>query len=312
MKKRKGLGRPVPCGLLAGALLFGCGLGVSVPGLRSSEKGVLAYCYQVVSGGDTKSLYRINEDGTDNSPLGAFPVNVNAPKWSPDGTKIALYGYPTDSTWSIYLMNADGTGFARLTNTENVWDSLPRWSPDGARIVFTRSYPKRRGREEIWVMDSGGGGQTWTGILGGGADWSPDGSRFVYHSNKGTNYDLYVSQKDGTDKVRLTTSSGMDVHPRWSPDGKKIAFSSNRDGDFNIYIINADGSGLFRLTDYRADEFSPVWSPEGTRIAFESNLSDPAADHSEIYVIDITGTNLRRVTHTPPQATAIQPDWRPR
>jgi TolB protein len=312
MKKRKGLGRPVHCGLLVGALLFGCGLGVSALGLRSGEKSVLAYCYQVVSGGDMKSIYRINEDGTDNSPLGSFPINVNAPKWSPDGTKIALYGYPSDSTWSIYLMNADGTGFARLTRTENVWDSLPRWSPDGARIVFTRSYPKQGGREEIWIMDTKGGGQTRTGILGGGADWSPDGSRFVYYAKRGDNYGLYVSRTDGTNETKLTSSAGMDVHPRWSPDGRRVAFSSNRDGDFDIYIVNADGSGLFRLTDYRADEFSPVWSPDGTRIAFESNLSDSAADHSEIYIIDITGANLRRVTHTPPQATAIQPDWHPR
>ena len=274
--------------------------------------GTLAYCYQQVSGPDLKEIYRIKEDGSDNVKIGNPPFNVNSPKWSPDGTKIVIYGYPDGSTWSIYLMNSDGSNMVRLTNTENVWDSSPSWSPDGSKIVFTRIFPNLNGREEIWVMDENGGDQHWTGIEGAAAKWSPDNLRFVYHSNHSGNYDIYTSKIDGTDELRLTFAAGMDIQPDWSPDGQKIAFSTDRNGNFDIFTINSNGTGgLLNLTDNTSDDFTPDYSPDGTKIAFESDLDNPAADHGEIYIIQTNGSNLSRVTTTPASGTAINPDWFP-
>jgi Tol biopolymer transport system component len=279
--------------------------------LTLGSNGVITYCYQPVSGSETKKIYRINEDGTNNIQIGNLPISVNGPKWSPDGQKIVLYGYPNSSTWSIYLMNSDGSNFQRLTSTEGVWDNAPGLSPNSTKIAFTRTYPNLNGKEEIWVMDSNGDNKFYTGILGGSAKWSPNGSKFVYHANRGNNYDIYVSNTDGTNEVRITTSAGIDFQPSWSPDGTKIAFISDRDSNYEVYTINADGTGLTRLTNNNADDFTPVWSPDGNRIAFESDLSNPLSDHGEIYVIDVNGTNLKRVTNTSVSATAINPDWNP-
>ena len=277
----------------------------------SDGNGVIAYCYQPVSGSYTKKIFRINEDGTGNVQIGNLAVSVNSPRLSPNGQKIVLYGYPNSSTWSIYLMNSDGSNLERLTNTEGVWDNCPAFSPDGQKIAFVRTYPSLSGKEEIWIMDSDGNNKIYSGILGGGVRWSPDGSKFIYHSNPGNNYDIYISNIDGTSETRLTTSASLDLQPSWSPDGSKVAFISDRDGNYEIYIINSDGSGLTRLTNNSADEFTPTWSPDGTRIAFESNLANIAANHSEIYVINSDGSNLKRITNTSSDATAINPDWYP-
>ena len=62
-----------------------------------------------------------------------WPGWISAGAWSPDARRIAFTaslgnrGFSTD----VYVMNADGSGARRLTNTRDA--RLPVWSPDGAR-----------------------------------------------------------------------------------------------------------------------------------------------------------------------------------
>jgi hypothetical protein len=76
------------------------------------------------------------------------------PSWSPDGTKIAFTSN-VDGNDEIYVMNSDGTGVTRLTNSA-ASDSDPAWSPDGLRIAFMSD---RDGNQEIYVMNADGSGQ---------------------------------------------------------------------------------------------------------------------------------------------------------
>ena len=59
------------------------------------------------------------------------------PAWSPDGTKLAFVSTRggNGTTADIYVMNADGTGVKRLTNTPQVNETEPSWSPDGEEIA---------------------------------------------------------------------------------------------------------------------------------------------------------------------------------
>ena len=48
-------------------------------------------------------------------------------------------------------------------------------------------------------------------------EWSPDGNKIVYVSEKDGNQEIYVMTKDGYNQTRLTINSAQDYAPTWSP-----------------------------------------------------------------------------------------------
>ena len=158
-------------------------------------------------------------------------ANGVQPAWSPDGQSIAFVSSISGNR-EIYVMNADGSGEARLTYNSS-HDEEPVWSPDGQRIAF-RSF--RDDVYAIYVMNVDGTDQTRLTNRGGSwLDWFSD------LGNRGRS-------------------------PDWSPDGRHITFvSSFRLGldnfDYEILVMNADGTGITRLTHDRANAVAPSWSP---------------------------------------------------
>ncbi len=103
-----------------------------------------------------------------------WPVNntleARGPVFSPDGSKIATT-FKQGDHWEIHLMNADGSGDVRLTETSptdiaqqilngqtpvSANNAAPTWSPDGSQLAFVTD---RTGQWEIWVMNADGSGQ---------------------------------------------------------------------------------------------------------------------------------------------------------
>jgi Tol biopolymer transport system component len=94
-------------------------------------------------------------------------VNDHSPAFSPDGSKIAVSYWQNDH-WEIHVLNADGSGRVRLTQTSiraileqqvngqmpKSWNNAaPTWSPDGSQIAFLTD---RDGQWEIWIMNADG------------------------------------------------------------------------------------------------------------------------------------------------------------
>ena len=81
-------------------------------------------------------------------------------QWSPDGTRIAVNmlnvkAKPRNGS-AIYVLNADGSGFRRITPIRLNAGS-PDWSPDGKRIVFNSSYEGQAAVEIYTVRPDGRG-----------------------------------------------------------------------------------------------------------------------------------------------------------
>jgi TolB protein len=92
-----------------------------------------------------------------------------------------------------------------------------------------------------------------------------------------------------------------------------IAYYSDRDGNSEIYLASPDGSNLRRLTNDPAEDDSPAISPDGSQIVFLTSRHDPAPSFPffkyEIYVMNIDGTDQRRLTTT--DAAEDHPAWSP-
>ena len=56
------------------------------------------------------------------------------------------------------------------------------------------------------------------------ADWSPDGQRIAFVSDRDGDQEIYVMKSDGSTPARLTNHVGVDGDPTWSSDSRKIAF----------------------------------------------------------------------------------------
>jgi len=96
---------------------------------------------------------------------GRFPGESSSawdgsPSFSPDGSRIAFMGR-VHNRWEIFFMNANGSGRAQLTHSDQDLDQppsnvAPTWSPDGKYIAFLSN---RDGPWRIYVMNADGTGQ---------------------------------------------------------------------------------------------------------------------------------------------------------
>jgi TolB protein len=104
----------------------------------------------------TDEIFVMAADGTVASRvrLTANGMRNGHPAWSHSGAKIAFVGWQ-DPHYSIYTMNADGSGQTRLTSG-TADDMCPAWSPDDSRIAFTSN---RDGFFQIYLMNADGSNQ---------------------------------------------------------------------------------------------------------------------------------------------------------
>jgi Tol biopolymer transport system component len=93
---------------------------------------------------DGKNLKRIISGPTLADGLTA--ATAGGGSWSPDGKRIIYSAEVGQSTFDLFLANADGSGKPeRLTRTSAPWETAPQWSPDGKYIYYTR---RSMGKEE--------------------------------------------------------------------------------------------------------------------------------------------------------------------
>jgi uncharacterized protein YjdB len=121
---------------------------------------------------------------------------------------------------------------------------------------------------------------------------SPDRTKVVFSSNRGTNYDLYLADADGRNLQRLTANPGNEGEPAWTPDGKRIVYTATTGASTQIASIALDGSDNRQLTMGPSRNQSPTVSADGRTIGFVSSRDG----NQEIYTMGLDGSNQRRLT----------------
>ena len=226
--------------------------------------------------GPVREIFAMDSDGANRRQL-SFDTQGGSnftPIYSPDQQRIALSAVRDGDTGpEVWVMNADGTGATRLTQTpaalpgqQFVWSLHPTWSADGRQIAYAST---TSGSTQIWIMNS-----------------------------------------DGTDQRQLTFGLGSNYPeanvPHWSLDGSKITFWSGFEGQYgDVWTMDPDGSNPVRITDtpdlINSDD--PHWSPDGTKIVF--GRGGPGQPRS-MWVIDLATRDESEIL------TGVQwADWQP-
>jgi Tol biopolymer transport system component len=144
-------------------------------------------------------------------------------------------------------------------------------------------------------------------------DWSADGQRIAFESDRDLFSDIFVMNADGTEQTNVTNNAAFDRAAAFSPDGERIAFDSNLStgvdnptGDLEIFTVNLDGTGLTQLTNNTARELHPDYAPNGKKIAFVSDRDFRPG----VYTMNADGTE--QIKRSRGAAVVFQfPSWSP-
>lgn len=251
----------------------------------------------------TKRLAIMDQDGANHRFLTNGQSIVLTPRFAPNQQSIVYMSFIDDRP-AIYVYDV-GSGRQRLVVANVSTTFAPRFSPDGRYILFSMAVA---GNTDLYrVASSGGTPQRLTNAPGidTGGSYSPDGSRIVFESDRSGGQQLYVMNADGSNQRRISFGGGRYATPVWSPRGDLIAFT-RLSGNFRIGVMNPGGGGEKLLTDDWQDE-GPSWSPNG-RVLMFFRASAGSAGKADLWSVDLTGVNLRRV---PTPLDGSDPGWGP-
>ena len=238
-----------------------------------------------------KRLTIMDYDGANSRFLTDDNDIVLAPRFSPNNEEIVYTSYETGVP-KVYLMNVD-TLNKRLLDDQPGMTFAPRFSPDGRNVVMSLT---DRGNTDIYsvVLATGRKSRLTSGpSIDTAPSYSPDGKQIVFESDRGGRQQIYIMSSVGGDATRISFGKGSYGTPVWSPRGDMIAFTKINQGRFHIGVMRTDGSNERLLTASFLDE-GPTWSPNGRVIMF---FRESAGTNGvpEIFSVDVTGRNLKRV-----------------
>ena len=177
-------------------------------------------------------IYLISMDGGEARALTNSPKGASSPVWSPDGRTIAFLSTPDTAKADSSKKSADTTK-KHVSDVRVITRAQYRWNGGGYTDVTAHSH--------IWTVPASftatGGLPSVKQITSGTFDegepeWSPDGSRLYFTSNRRLEpyYDeagaeLYSVAANGGAITKVASLNGQIGSYGISPDGKQIAFT---------------------------------------------------------------------------------------
>ncbi len=169
--------------------------------------------------------------------------------------------------------------------------SDPQISPDDSRLAGFRGF-------EIWIYDLDRGTSTrlTSGSRTGWPQWTSDGKRVAYASERLGFWNPFWRAADGSDQEEPVIRNDSILNPSdWSPDDKKLLlYRDSQQTDSDVMIFDSTDGKLREFVATPATELDGIFSPDGKWIAYSSDESG----RSEIYVRSFEGPEGRWLVST--------------
>jgi acylaminoacyl-peptidase len=193
-----------------------------------------------------------------------------APRWSPDGKRLAYAAHDGDSV-QLFVRWMDNGATTRLAQLQRPPSGVA-WSPDGKTIAFTMLVPEHA--EPLAKMPEKPEGAEWakppkviTHVV-----YRADGEGYL---EEGFSQVFVVPAEGGTPRQISSGPFNHEARPVWTPDGKFLLLSANRHDnwereplDSEIYEIAVGDGALRALTSRKGPDHDPAISPDGRFVAY--------------------------------------------
>ena len=214
-------------------------------------------------------------------PMSAEPVALisepgiySTPRYSPDGTRIAMTLFGATST-DVWVYNVARNTFTRVT-TEGV-NYRPEWTPDGRDLLFIST---RAEKSTIKRQPADGSGPAQVlydpEVEPFEALMSPDMKWLLVRTAPGSKYprDILAVPLTGDRKmIPIVTGPETESLPRLSPDGKWLAYQSNESGRFEVYVRPFPASGArIQVSDNGGSE--ALWGRSGQSLYYRGPVGE--------------------------------------
>ena len=200
-----------------------------------------------------------------------FGTGLARASLSPTGTLF----YQSGSQLSRVVV-AGAAGEARPLLEDRGDYAFPRLSPDGRRLALTIGTADHR---DVWLDELGSGTLTrltTEGLSNERAEWSPDGHRVLFRSDRDGKTAIWWRPADlSAEATRLLSGNRLDVFEAViSPDARYLVYQLDTAGaDIYYRAMAGDTAPRPIATSQAAIETMPRLSPDGRWIAFSTNES---------------------------------------
>jgi len=198
------------------------------------------------------SLWVSRLDGSDARQLSPQGMEVQLPRWSPDGKWIAFMGKQPDQPYRIFVIPAIG-GVPKEASQGDDNQGAPTWSPDGKFLAYGNVLCLEEHNCAIHTINLASGNITALPDSQGlaTARWSPDGRHIAALNTARRELDIFDLDHQHWRKLAAGIN-GNDV--AWSSDSRYVYTKSSLNGPTEILRVTVGGGAV--QTILNLDSFS--------------------------------------------------------
>lgn len=212
----------------------------------SPDGGFIAFASNRTGNWD---IWIVELDGHRPVQVTSGPEDEVHPSWSPDGRRLVYCSLAPRGQWELWIVDAEAGGQRNFVG----YGLFPEWAPDGDTILYQRA--RERGSQwfSIWTIDLVNEEPMYPTEIASSVDhsliapaWSTTGSHIAFcgipkayssaDQAEAQQADIWVVNRDGTNRIPLTDGFSANFSPTWSPQGR-VYFTRRRGLSESIWSL---------------------------------------------------------------------------